>query len=83
MLGRDGSLYPRGIYSKELRYCVVHIFMRYNASAWTGLERESIQTLEMRGESGVLIHVLVDGYRANRNPKASQRPVTCASLWSP
>lgn len=63
MLGRDGSLYLRRIYSKESRYCVVLISKGYDASAWTGLERESIQAREINGESGVLIPVLVDGYR--------------------
>ncbi|NJO35866.1 MAG: toll/interleukin-1 receptor domain-containing protein [Rhodospirillales bacterium] len=62
MIGRDGSLYLRNVYSQEARHCMVLISQQYDARDWTQLERESIQARELRGERGILIPVLVDGH---------------------
>jgi hypothetical protein len=63
MIGQDGSQYLRRVYSRDSRYCIVLISEQYDRSQWTDLERESIQARELRGEKGILIPVLVDGYR--------------------
>lgn len=63
MLGQDGSLYLRKIYSQESRYCIVLISREYDQRAWANLERESIQSRELRGEQGVLIPVLIDSHQ--------------------
>jgi hypothetical protein len=69
MIGQDGSKYLRRVYSQESRYCVVLLSEQYEKSQWTDLERESIQARELRGEKGILIPVLVDGYRPNWLPE--------------
>ena len=68
MLGQDGSLYLRSIYSRESRHCLVLVSREYDAGQWTQLERESIQARELRGERGILIPIVVDGHRPSWLP---------------
>lgn len=63
MIGHDGSLYLRNVYSRECRFCVVLISHSYDMRDWTNLERESIQSRELQGERGALIPVLVEDYQ--------------------
>jgi hypothetical protein len=60
MLGQDGTIYLRRIYSRESRYCVVLISEQYDSREWTQLERETVQARELQGERGVLIPVKLD-----------------------
>jgi len=48
MLGRYGSNYLREIYSCASRYCLVLLSEQYDKHEWTQLERESIQSRELR-----------------------------------
>jgi len=69
MLGRDGSVYLRDVYSRESRHCLILISEQYDKREWTELERESIQSRELRGERGVLIPVIVDGHKLSWLPE--------------
>lgn len=69
MLGRDGSVYLRDIYSRKSRHCLVLLSEQYDQREWAQLERESIQSRELRGERGVLIPVLVDGHNPSWLPE--------------
>ena len=62
MIGRNGADYLRNIYSHESKYCVVLISQEYDSSTWTSLEKESIQSREIRGDEGVLIPILCSNY---------------------
>ena len=69
MLGHDGSLYLRNVYAQESRYCIVLISREYDQRDWANLEREAIQSRELRGERGILIPVLIDGHRPTWLPE--------------
>jgi len=81
MLGQDGTLYLRRIYSQDSRYCVVFISKHYDSREWTQLEREAIQARELKGERGVLIPVKLDHHSPEWLPATrihfdlSSRPV--------
>jgi len=81
MLGQDGTLYLRRIYSHDSRYCVVLISKNYDSREWTQLERETIQARELKGEQGVLIPVKLDHHSPEWLPASrihfdlSSRPV--------
>jgi TIR domain len=82
MLGQDGTLYLRRIYSRDSRYCVVLISKHYDSREWTQLEREAIQARELKGERGVLIPVKLDHHSPGWLPASrihfdlSSRPLT-------
>ncbi|KXJ04577.1 hypothetical protein AC249_AIPGENE14964, partial [Exaiptasia diaphana] len=57
MLGRNGADYLREVYSSQARYCIVVLSESYEQSAWTQLEKESIQSRQIRGEDGTLIPI--------------------------
>jgi TIR domain-containing protein len=63
MLGHDGSLYLRNVYSRECRFCIVLISQTYDKRDWTTLEREAVQARELRGERGVLIPVPIEDHQ--------------------
>ncbi|MCL5745195.1 MAG: toll/interleukin-1 receptor domain-containing protein [Acidobacteria bacterium] len=63
MIGHDGSVYLRNVYSKECRFCIVLISQAYDKRDWTNLEREAVQARELRGERGILIPVPVEDYQ--------------------
>jgi hypothetical protein len=62
MLGNDGQIYLRRIYGIESRTCAVLVSPEYDQRMWSQLERETIQSRELRGDTGALIPVLVDSY---------------------
>ena len=59
----------REIYSCASRYCLVLLSEQYDKHEWTQLERESIQSRELRGERGIFIPVLVDGHKPSWLPE--------------
>ncbi len=63
MIGHDGTLYLRNVYSRECRFCVVLISQAYDKRDWTNLEREAVQARELRGERGILIPVPIEDYQ--------------------
>jgi hypothetical protein len=63
MIGHDGSVYLRNVYSKECRICIVLISQDYDRRDWTNLEREAVQSRELRGERGILIPVPIEDYQ--------------------
>jgi hypothetical protein len=63
MIGHDGSLYLRNVYSRECRFCIVLISRDYDQRDWTNLEREAVQARELRGERGILIPVPIEDYQ--------------------
>jgi hypothetical protein len=63
MIGHDGSIYLRNVYSKQCRFCVVLISQAYDKRDWTNLEREAVQARELRGERGILIPVPIEDYQ--------------------
>ncbi|MGH7991878.1 MAG: TIR domain-containing protein [Limisphaerales bacterium] len=63
MIGYDGSLYLRNVYSKECRFCIVLISQAYDKRDWTNMEREAVQARELRGERGILIPVPIEDYQ--------------------
>jgi hypothetical protein len=63
MLGKDGSLYLRKVYSRESRYCIILISKEYDQRDWPNLERESIQSRELNKERDILLPVNTDGYK--------------------
>jgi Protein of unknown function (DUF1566)/TIR domain len=70
MIGVDGSKYLRDVYSHESRYCVVLISESYDEGNWTDLEREAIQSRELRRERDILIPVVKDGYTPSWLPSS-------------
>lgn len=68
MIGKDGSIYLRNVYSHECRYCIVLISREYDKKDWTNLEREAIQSRELRGERNILIPVLIDQHKPDWLP---------------
>jgi hypothetical protein len=63
MIGHDGSIYLRNVYSRECRFCIVLISRDYDQRDWTNLEREAVQARELRGERGILIPVPIEDYQ--------------------
>jgi len=63
ILGEDGSLYFRNVFSKESRFCIVLISQEYDSREWPNMERESIQGRELRGERGAFLPIQLDSHR--------------------
>lgn len=63
MMGHDGSIYLKNVYSRLSKYCLVFVSEDYDKSEWTRLEQETIQARELRGERGVLIPILTENYK--------------------
>jgi len=57
MLGQNGADYLRDIYSSQARYCLVVLSRSYEQSTWAQLEKESIQSRQIRGDQGILIPI--------------------------
>jgi hypothetical protein len=73
MIGHDGAVYLRNVYSKECRFCVVLISRAYDKRDWTNLEREAVQARELHGERGILIPVPVEDYQPSWLPESRIR----------
>ena len=63
LLGEDGEIYLRILYSAEACFYVVLVSREYDRSPWTKLELEAIRARETLETSGVLIPIIVDRYR--------------------
>lgn len=73
MIGHDGSVYLRNVYSRECRFCLVLISRAYDKRDWTNLEREAVQARELRGERGILIPVPIEDYQPTWLPETRIR----------
>jgi len=73
MVGHDGTTFLRNVYSRECRFCIVLISRSYDQRNWTDLEREAVQSRELRGERGVLIPVPIEDYQPAWLPESRIR----------
>jgi hypothetical protein len=73
MIGHDGSLYLRNVYSRQCRFCIVLISEAYDKRDWTNLEREAVQARELKGERGILIPVPIENYQPSWLPETRIR----------
>jgi hypothetical protein len=69
MLGVDGSLYLRRVYSRESRYCIILVSKEYDRRDWPNLERESIQSRELKHERDILLPVFTDSHKPEWLPE--------------
>jgi len=64
LLGEDGEIYLRRLYSAEARFCVVLVSRQYDKSFWTNVELDAIRSREaLEHHEGVLLPVIVGSFR--------------------
>ncbi len=63
LLGEDGEIYLRKIYSAEARFYIVLVSRQYDKSSWTNVELDAIRSRESIEYEGVLLPVIVGSYR--------------------
>jgi hypothetical protein len=63
LLGEDGEIYLRGLYSADARYYIVLVSEQYDKSFWTKLELNAIRYRESIEQEGVLLPVIVENYK--------------------
>jgi hypothetical protein len=64
LLGEDGEIYLRKLYSAEARFYVVLVSRQYDKSFWTNVELDAIRSREsLEHHEGVLLPVIVGSFR--------------------
>jgi len=63
LLGEDGEIYLRKLYSAEAGFYIVLVSREYDESSWTNVELNAIRSRESLEHEGVLIPVIVGSYR--------------------